>query len=368
MAEKTNRKKRKKILLGLIITILIILLAGVGYTYYLINTAEQKLEKTYKPFKGKTNQEDIIEATKPMTILLMGVDTGSEERKDTWEGNSDSMIVMTINPKTKKTSMTSLERDILTEIDDNGTKREAKLNSAYQTGGIELATSTIEKLLNVEFDHYMLINMKGLIQLVDAVGGIEVNNELGFPISIAENEPEFKATVEPGQQHINGEQALVYSRMRYQDPEGDYGRQKRQREVIKAIIKKMLSLDGLNNYNKILEAISNNIQTDIPLNSSNLLKLMGYKDSLNNIEQFQLTGTDSIINGVSYQIADSENLLDIQNKIRKEIDKETLTDLKSNAIINGKTSNQEQELETTNTTNNNENTSTDESYFTYQAE
>lgn len=360
--KRVNKNAKKhKYLKYFIVTLFVILLGGGTYSYYLIKTAETKLTKTYKPLQNHHKEKDeIIEATKPMTILLMGVDTGNNERKETWVGNSDSMLVMTINPKTKKTTITSLERDILTEIKHNGETSQAKLNSAYQTGGVELAISTIEDLLNIEFDHYLLINMNGLAQLVDSVGGIDVENKLGFPITISDTEPDSTAVIEPGKQHINGEQALVYSRMRYHDPEGDYGRQKRQREVIKAIISKMISLDGLANYTQILEAISNNIQTDIPLNSSNMMNLLGYKDSLNNIEQFQLEGDDATIAGVSYQIAKVDNLLEIQNRIRKEVEKELVTTLETNAVINGVTSKEKSEEI--------KNEEDSDSYYTYKKE
>ncbi|MBF0843650.1 LCP family protein, partial [Streptococcus danieliae] len=139
-----------------------------------------------------------------------------------------TMLLVTVNPDTKNTTMMSLERDILTKISQKGEVTEAKLNAAYAMGGAELAIPTIESLMNITIDHYVMINMQGLVELVDAVGGIEVNNTFDFPISIEEQEPEYKATVKPGKQHINGDQALVYARMRYQDPEGDYGRQQRQ--------------------------------------------------------------------------------------------------------------------------------------------
>ncbi|MGZ7236572.1 LCP family protein, partial [Streptococcus pyogenes] len=79
----------------------------------------------------------------------------------------------------------------------------------------------------------------GLRSLVDALGGITVNNTLGFTISIEAQEPAYRATIDPGQHLINGDQALVYARMRYDDPEGDVGRQKRQREVIGAVVQKL---------------------------------------------------------------------------------------------------------------------------------
>lgn len=119
----------------------------------------------------------------------MGVDTGSSQRQNDWQGNSDTMLLVTINPATKRTSMTSLERDLMTEIDGKG---RAKLNVAYATGGADLAISTIQKMLDIDIDYYALINMKGLISLVDAVGGIEVTNHFDFPISIAKTNQNFK--------------------------------------------------------------------------------------------------------------------------------------------------------------------------------
>ena len=203
----------KKTLL-MFLSLLLVTVMGVGaYAWTIYDQSTGELSKTYKSLGGET---DVISATKPMTILLMGVDTGSGSREDTWAGNSDSMILLSVNPTTKKTVMMSLERDILTKFKDkDGETVEAKLNSAYASGGAKLAISTIQEMMNIHIDRYVLINMKGLVQLVDAVGGITVNNTFDFPISIEENEPEYTAKIEPGVQKINGDQALVYARMRY---------------------------------------------------------------------------------------------------------------------------------------------------------
>ena len=302
----------KKILL-MFLSLLMVTVLGVGaYAWTIFDQSTGELSKTYKSLGGET---DVISATKPMTILLMGVDTGSGSREDTWSGNSDSMILMTVNPTTKKTVMMSLERDILTKVkDSDGETVEAKLNSAYASGGAKLAISTIQDLMNIHIDRYVLINMKGLVQLVDAVGGITVNNTFDFPISIEENEPEYTAKVEPGVQKINGDQALVYARMRYQDPEGDYGRQKRQREVIKKVVEKVLSLNSVSHYQAILKAVSSNMQTNIELSSRSIPQLLGYKDAFKRIESQQLRGEDATLaDGGSYQIVTGEHLLEMQN-------------------------------------------------------
>lgn len=304
-------------------------------TAYHYSTSE--LSKTYKEFRTGNQVSQAIAQTEPFTILLMGVDTGSNERKEKWVGNSDSMILVTVNPKTKQTTVTSLERDILIKLsgdkDHEMTGVEAKLNAAYASGGAEMAIATVQDLLNIKIDKYMMINMEGLIQLVEAVGGITVTNHFDFPIKISDWEPEFQATVEPGTHKINGEQALVYARMRYDDPEGDYGRQKRQREVIQKIMAKILALDSVSRYRKILSAVSRNMQTDIEISSRTIPQLLSYKDALKKIKNAQLYGEDATIDGGSYQLVTEKHLLDVQNDIRKALGQERLKKLKTTAVL-----------------------------------
>lgn len=321
-----------KKIIGMFLALLVVTAVGVGAfatTIYFQSTGI--LSKTYKSLGNET---EVIADTKPMTILLMGVDTGAGSRTDRWAGNSDTMLLVTVNPKTKKTTMMSLERDILTSIESDGQTIQAKLNAAYANGGAQLAISTIQKLMNIHIDRYVMINMEGLVQLVNAVGGVTVNNTLGFPISIAEQEPEYTATIDTGKQDLNGDQALVYSRMRYQDPEGDYGRQKRQREVIQKVLAKILSVNSVSHYQDILKAVSDNIQTNIKIDSSTIPQLLGYQDALKYIESYQLRGDDATLaDGGSYQIVSASHLLEMQNKLRESLGESKLTELKTDAVL-----------------------------------
>ena len=192
-----------KKIIGMVLAFLAVTVLGVGvFAYTIYQQGTQTLSKTYKKIGEETK---VIEATEPMTILLMGVDTGNVERTDQWAGNSDSMILLTVNPHTKKTTMLSLERDILTKIQQkDGRIEEAKLNAAYAGGGAELAISTIQKMMNIHIDRYIMVNMQGLQQLVDAVGGVTVNNTLGFPISISDQEEFNTISIGVGQQTLNG--------------------------------------------------------------------------------------------------------------------------------------------------------------------
>ncbi|WP_425274383.1 biofilm formation/cell division transcriptional regulator BrpA [Streptococcus peroris] len=319
-------------MIGMFLGFVLVTVIGVGaYAFTIYQQSTQTLAKTYKKIGEETK---VIEATEPLTILLMGVDTGNVERTDKWVGNSDSMILVTVNPKTKKVVMMSLERDILTKIQQpDGSVMEAKLNAAYATGGAELAISTIQKMMNIHIDRYVMVNMHGLQEMVDAVGGITVNNTLGFPISIQDQEPFNTISIGVGEQKLNGEEALVYSRMRYQDPEGDYGRQKRQREVIQNIVEKILSVNSVSHYQEILKALSDNMQTNIEITTSTIPQLMGYQDSFKNIESQQLRGEDAMLQGGSYQIVTTAHILEMQNILRRSLGQPEVTKLETNAVL-----------------------------------
>ena len=321
-----------KKIIGMFLGFVLVTVIGVGaYAFTIYQQSTQTLAKTYKKIGEETK---VIEATEPLTILLMGVDTGNVERTDKWVGNSDSMILVTVNPKTKKVVMMSLERDILTKIQQpDGSVMEAKLNAAYATGGAELAISTIQKMMNIHIDRYVMVNMHGLQEMVDAVGGITVNNTLGFPISIQDQEPFNTISIGVGEQKLNGEEALVYSRMRYQDPEEDYGRQKRQREVIQKIVEKILSVNSVSHYQEILKALSDNMQTNIEITTSTIPQLMGYQDSFKNIESQQLRGEDAMLQGGSYQIVTTAHILEMQNILRRSLGQPEVTKLETNAVL-----------------------------------
>lgn len=310
--------------------------AGLIYGASLLNFSTDAISKTFKQLDGEEKITP-IDATEPLTILLMGVDMDQATRGGDWEGGrSDSMILVTVNPKTKETNMMSLTRDIMVEIaeasgESSGTVE--KLNHSYSYGQAPMAIATIEKMMDINIDRYIEINMDGLVELVDAVGGIEVNNTLGFPISISEHEPAYTSIVQPGKQLVNGDQALVYARMRYDDPEGDIGRQRRQREVITAIIKKLLQLDGLTQYKKILTAISNNMRTNIEISPATIPSLLGYKDSVSKLNSYQLRGVDQIVDAIYYQLPTSEHLLEMQNILKKSIGLEEKTDLVTNVKV-----------------------------------
>ena len=156
--------------------------------------------------------------------------------------------------------------------------------------------------------------MSGLMEFVDAVGGIEVTSPLTFTY-------EGRSFEEGKKELLDGESALRFARMRYDDPEGDYGRQKRQRIVIEQLVKKMMSFNSITNFEKIMNAVSKNVKTDIPIGKIMALKNT-YGPSFDHLEQAfieerSLLLTNSIGEQIYYSYATDEELLEKSNLIRE---------------------------------------------------
>ena len=243
--------KGKKIFAIIFGIILVLFLAVVGMGAKLYWDVSKSMDKTYETVERSKKSQVNLNNKEPFSVLLLGIDTGDDGRVE--QGRSDTTIVATVNPRDKQTTLVSLARD--TYVDIPGQGKQDKLNHAYAFGGASLAMDTVENYLNIPINHYVSINMAGLKELVNAVGGIEVNNNLTF------SQDGYDFTI--GKISLDGEQALSYSRMRYEDPNGDYGRQERQRKVIEGIVQKVLSLNSVSNYQEILTAVSDNMKTDL---------------------------------------------------------------------------------------------------------
>lgn len=305
-----STRLRKRICLGLLIVSLVCVYSTCAYAYNLLGKAKVTIEKTYTKSHAKKlrNVSDILKQKKPISVLLLGTDTGDLGRSDT--GRTDTIIVATVNPKTKRVSLTSIPRD--TQVKIPGSKNSYdKINSAYTIGGVSTAVETVQNTLDIPIDYYILLNMGGLRKVVDALGGVEITPLLTFHYENANVVKDQTVT-------LDGKSALDYSRMRYDDPEGDYGRQKRQKQVIEAIIKKAMSITSLTRYEKLLKTIEDNMQTD--LSYDDMIEIeTNYKDAGKHVESYVLQGDGETIDGLSYQVASAEEKQDISNKIRKEL-------------------------------------------------
>ena len=298
--------KGKKIFAIIFGIILVLFLAVVGMGAKLYWDVSKSMDKTYETVERSKKSQVNLNNKEPFSVLLLGIDTGDDGRVE--QGRSDTTIVATVNPRDKQTTLVSLARD--TYVDIPGQGKQDKLNHAYAFGGASLAMDTVENYLNIPINHYVSINMAGLKELVNAVGGIEVNNNLTF------SQDGYDFTT--GKISLDGEQALSYSRMRYEDPNGDYGRQERQRKVIEGIVQKVLSLNSVSNYQEILTAVSDNMKTDLSFDDMKKIAL-DYRSAFGKVKQDQLQGTGFMQDGVSYQRVDEQELTRVQQELKNQL-------------------------------------------------
>ncbi len=277
-AQKKRRRKKHRLRKFLIAVVLIIALLGVGL-YQLVGAVYGKMNyKELPAVAAEPMKEDGV-----VNILLIGNDS----RENGEDGRSDAMILLSISSRTKTIYMTSLLRDIYVDIPGHDGNR---LNAAYAFGGAELLMKTIEHNFGIPVNRYMLVNFEAFANLVDAVDGIEleltrdeieyVNGYLveynmltgreqgtdNMDLSVADNGP---AVV-----HLNGPQALAYSRNRYLGT--DFCRTERQRKVLTAVIGKLPGA-VLTNAGGLIDSLMPNLTTNLTKNECFSLSLMAGK-------------------------------------------------------------------------------------------
>lgn len=308
-----KRKKFHRFLRIFLFMLLVLAIGGGFYTYNVYSDVAKAVDKMQKPIKREVSQkrEEKVEVKKkdPISILLVGVD---ERQGD--KGRTDSMIIATINPETKTTKLLSIPRDTKTKLinSNNPSKsRVTKINAAYTYGGIEMTIDTVENFLNIPIDYYVEVNMEGFRDIVDALGGIDVNNKIAFELE--------GVSLNKGPQHLNGEKTLKYVRMRKQDPSGDFGRQERQKEVISQIIEKGASLSSLTKYNDILEALQGNIKTNLSLNDMIGIQA-DYKAATGTIERLEIKGEGKLVPGDGwYYFVNDLSRQETSNELRAQL-------------------------------------------------
>ena len=265
-----------------------------------------------------TTDEDIksegAALNKPFSVLLIGVDSSYDGITSGY--NADVLLLATFNPDTLRVTLTSVPRDMyLKTACSNGKYR--RINTTTWGSSSSCAVQTMEKLFGVDIDYYAKINFKGVVKLVDAVGGIDV--DVDYPICDQNSSRKWgKNTqyIKEGKQHLNGEQALAFARNRHKPGDGsksgkkmekycptwtkgsrnDYTRGKNQMKVILGVVNAGTKIKDPNKALAILDTIKSNFQTNVTskelLKMYNLAKSIVISDSTNmvNVQRLQLSG------------------------------------------------------------------------------
>ncbi len=251
-----------------------------GETQYEMLSTETYV--VYEYSKEMTNIDLELATTKtlnePFTVLIMGVDSKTDGLNSNAAFNGDTLMMVTFNPNTLTATIFSIPRDTYVPISCNNNKY-AKINSSA-TYGTSCVIDTVEQFTEIEIDYYAKINFKGVVDLVEALGGIDVFVTKSFCEQNSDRsfEKEDLICLEEGYQHLGGEQTLAYARHRKTLPRSDIDRTKNQQLIVEAMAKKMLQITSFENFEKVLDAVSNNISTNMNekqiLSSYNILKKM----------------------------------------------------------------------------------------------
>ncbi|WP_087972807.1 LCP family protein [Oceanobacillus rekensis] len=295
-AEKRQVKKKRKwpYWVGGIFLALVLLIGGFGF--YVWNQVGATVETMHNPLARDKDPErqkevnNIFKETESVNILLLGVDERSGDK-----GRSDTMILLSVNPNTESMIMLSIPRDTYVNIPGRGMD---KINHAYAFGGTELSVQTVEETFDLPIHAYARVNMEGFQQGVDALGGVTVTNDFAFT--------QDGRTYPEGQITLNGEEALSYIRMRYEDPRGDMGRNERQRKVITAAMNEAASFNSITKIGEFLNILGGNVQTNLDMDKIQTL-VTGYAGARKNVTTMEINGSGQTIGGVwYYNVPESE--------------------------------------------------------------
>ncbi len=275
-----NRKKKgsaKKIVIRVLLVVLALLIvtgvAGALYINYLLGLRKtpDDLESMGIPQLSSSVSTSGSDVSQPpevkdiMNVLLIGSDTRSQTNR----GNSDSMIVFTVDGVHKKIKMTSIMRDIYVSIPGHN---DQKINAAYAIGGPELLMDTIEQAFDIRLDYYAIVDFAMFEDVVNKIGGVDIElTEAEANYMNRKNNPDIdqETTVSAGLNHMDGKTALNYSRIRHLTGD-DFQRTQRQRNMLRAIMDQSKDLNILE-LNGLIQEVLPNVTTN--LSDSQILSL-----------------------------------------------------------------------------------------------
>lgn len=273
-----------------------------GYDAYKNIENEVKVQFTYsKEMKNQDYIENPGTVDKPFTVLIMGVDSTSDVLNANQAFNGDTLMLMSFNPNTLNATVFSIPRDTYVPIAClKGESSKINSSAAY---GSTCVINTVENLVDIKIDYYVKINFKGVVDLVNALDGIDITvpEKINFceQNSKRSKKPEDLQCIKSGFQHMDGEQALAFARHRHTLPAGDFQRVQHQQLVVEAIANSAKNLKNVDAFFKVLDSISANIDTNMSTNQMmnlyNVGKSMifsGNSGSMINIQKTYLTGYD----------------------------------------------------------------------------
>lgn len=280
LSEDKKRKKRRNRLIRrvLVVVALLFILCGVTWLAKIYAETNNLLSNAYTPRSAtttvngkKVKASDVNPQKDPISILVMGIDDNAQRKLGS--ARTDTMLLITLNPKTSNISMVSIPRDTYVDIyDGKSTQSQGKdkINAAYTTGGDSGAVATVEKFTGITVNYYLTIDFNAFEEIIDALGGITVDVPMDIHSEYASESPnDGPVIIKKGTQTLTGEQALVFARMRKID--NDIKRGERQQLVVRKVAEKAAQVGSITKYSKVVKALNGHFWTD--MNSSQMLAI-----------------------------------------------------------------------------------------------
>ena len=308
-------------------------------SYETYQNIENEVKKVYELSKKMDNQEieDNTNAvvTEPFTLLIMGVDSESDKLNANAAFNGDTLMVITFNPHTLNATVFSIPRDTYVPIAClRGDSSKINSSAAY---GTKCVIDTIENLIDIKIDYYVKVDFKGVVEMVDALGGIDITVPDGIDFCEQDSHrnfaPEALQCIKSGYQHMNGEKALAFARHRHTLLTGDFARVQHQQLVVEAMVNSAKNLKSIDDFYKVLDAASNNINTNMStkqiLNLYNVAKTALGKTSNNSMITIQKTyltgyGLNMYVNNLRLRVYTfqyyEQSLAEIKNALKENLE------------------------------------------------
>lgn len=316
-----QKKPKKKFSLVLKILLLFsasLLLCVTTYGVYLTKKAENLANKSYEQVDrdiSEKRQAKVEPLEDNVSVLFIGVDDSEQRGQGSERSRSDALILATLNNKAKTVKLISIPRDSYVYIPYIG--REDKITHAHAFGGTIASIETVEELFDVPVDYYVRMNFNAFIEVVDALNGIEVDVNIPYAFYELDENDKKSIYLEPGLQQLNGSEALALARTRKHD--SDIMRGQRQQDIIKAIAKKATSITSISKYDDILEAIGDNMKTNMTF--SEMKSFFSYfTQGIPQIDSLTLKGTDNKSTGIYYYQLDEESLAETQHILQSHLE------------------------------------------------
>ncbi len=271
-----------------------------------------------KLFQKSYGKSVFVGERKRINLLVLGIDYNHDSKGMPFSkgARSDTMMVASIGDEAQFLNIVSIPRDTYTLISEKiGSD---KINSAFSYGGVKQTRETVSHFLGVPVHYYVIVKVQGAKKIIDALGGLPIDVEKNMDYD--DNWGQLHIHLKKGPQILNGDQAVGYARFRH-DEEGDYGRMRRQQQVIRAVIRRMKDPSIVTKFSQLAAAVKETLETDLTVEQMIDLALLYKGFDQSKMRSAQIKGDDDTVNGAMVIVPyEPENTKIVRRLLKDDID------------------------------------------------